>query len=236
MTDKVNAIVGLAKCPSSGKLYGVRIEIDGKKWTATWAFPISEEVAKREGYTQNVFPSDLKYSSRYPVCPYCGKREDLAAISQPKRQPPKIAVSSANFDDIGKILKTLGIKFLPYQYCKFDCDLLFLNCGTNDSVNIAGLRDFVDKGGCVYASDLTDSIITAAFPGYFKFRIRHVHMGGFRELEGTDPSQRLDGRTICGTPDNGQAEVWQRDDILYMFPQPRPGIRTGAGTASVARA
>ena len=163
------ATVGIAKCPKTGRLYGVRISINGKKWTATWAFPIKEDVAKREGYTSNQFPGDLLYDSKYPGCPYCKAREDLAKISRPApKKPLKIAVSTPGFDDIGKILKSLKIQYSPIVV-GLACDILFLNCGTTNYFDGTTLRNFVFNGGCVYASDHTDTMISAAFPELFNF-------------------------------------------------------------------
>lgn len=168
---KVNAIIGIVKCPHTGHLYAVRVEIQGKKWIATWSFPIKDEVAKREGYTANQFPPDIMYSKAYRGCPYCKKFEDLALITRLKVQKiPRINVSSPMYDNIGQILSSLKIPYSNFNTHKFQCDLLFLNCGTTDSVNRRELHDFVNNGGCVYASDLTDSIITEAFPGLLKIR------------------------------------------------------------------
>ncbi|MCL2086119.1 MAG: VWA domain-containing protein [Oscillospiraceae bacterium] len=82
MNNKINVAVGIAKCPNTKKIYGVRVEERRSKWYATWAFPIKPETARREGYVENDFPSDLKYDSKFPGCPYCGKREDLAGSTK----------------------------------------------------------------------------------------------------------------------------------------------------------
>lgn len=171
VSNKIDALVGIAKCPHAGQVYGVRIEIEKNKWTATWAFAIKPEIAKREGYTANQFPSNLIYSKEYPGCPYCHRMEDLAEISKPAvKKTLKIGVSSPCYDDIGKILSSLKIPHEPFSKCQFNCNLLFLNCGTNDIININQLRKYVEAGGCVYASDLTDTIISSAFPGLFNFQ------------------------------------------------------------------
>ena len=170
---KTNAVVGIVKCPVTSSLYGVRVEIeDNKKWIATWAFPIKSDVAKREGYAASQFPPDISYATEFPGCPYCKIRENIEALSKPKSHNKgslRINVSSPNFDDIGSILKSLRISYNPFNEKQFDCDLLFLNCGTPDSVDPDRLRKFVENGGCVYASDLTDTIINSAFPGLFGF-------------------------------------------------------------------
>lgn len=171
MDTKVKALVGVAKCPKTNQLYGVRIDATNRKWVATWAFPIKPEIAKREGYVANQFPQDLLYSKDYPGCPYCRHHEDLATISKVQgNKILRISVSSPGYDDIGKILETLKIKYEGFNRIQFNCDLLFLNCGTSDHISTDKLRMFVQNGGCVYASDLTDTIIDAAFPGYFNFK------------------------------------------------------------------
>ena len=45
----------------------------------------------------------------------------------------------------------------------YDCDVLFLNCGTESDVDPQKLEQFVNNGGCLYASDLTDYIVNEAF-------------------------------------------------------------------------
>ncbi|MCL2054423.1 MAG: VWA domain-containing protein [Oscillospiraceae bacterium] len=75
---KMNIGIGIAKCLKNDNIYGVRVEeIQKDKWEATWAFPIKPEVAKREGYTEQVFPKNLTYGKEYPGCPYCKKFEKL---------------------------------------------------------------------------------------------------------------------------------------------------------------
>lgn len=76
--QEITVSVGIAKCVNTDKIYGVRVEERKKgKWWATWAFAIKPEVAKREGYTEQPFPSDLQFDGEYPGCPYCKKFEDL---------------------------------------------------------------------------------------------------------------------------------------------------------------
>lgn len=171
-TGKLNAAVGIAKCPATGNIYGVRVEEKAdKKWWATWAFPIKPETAKREGYTTNQFPPDILYEKEYPGCPYCKKQENLAEITKPERKKviPKICVSSSGCDNIGSILDSLNVKYNNFNSKGYDCDILFLNCLTHDSINPQELRLFVEKGGCLYASCYMDTIIDSAFPGLFDF-------------------------------------------------------------------
>lgn len=53
---------------------------------------------------------------------------------------------------------------------EYDCDLLFVNCGTRDRLNAVELQRFVHAGGCLYASDRTSGLIAEAFPGMFRFK------------------------------------------------------------------
>jgi len=80
----------------------------------------------------------------------------------------KIIVTSAGYDNIATVLDSLKLDYKKYSN-KFDCNILFLNCGTKDSININELKKFVENGGVLYASDLTSSIVTSAFPNIFNF-------------------------------------------------------------------
>ncbi|MDO5342953.1 MAG: hypothetical protein Q4F69_10960 [Bacteroidia bacterium] len=75
----------------------------------------------------------------------------------------KIKVTSPCFDDIGKVLNQLGIKYNSYDG-DLNCDILFLNCGTPDGINHPQLKSFVENGGILYASDLTSSHIISTWP------------------------------------------------------------------------
>jgi hypothetical protein len=86
-----------------------------------------------------------------------------------RRWTRMIYVTSPGYDDIGQVLRSMGATFEPFQG-NYDCDLLFVNCGTHDHLNPGQLRRFVHSGGCLYASDLTSSLISKAFPGAFQFR------------------------------------------------------------------
>jgi len=164
----VSAVVGLAKCPRTKKIYGVRIDTSSKDWKATWAFPVREEVAQREGYSENEFPSSLQYDREYPGCPYCKRFEDLAIISRkPKPKDIKLIVSKPGCDDIGSILRSMNIKYRNYSPVDFKCDVLFINCLTSDFFDRIKLNRFVSEGGCLYASCYADEILKEAFPGIF---------------------------------------------------------------------
>lgn len=71
----MEAKVLVLKCGMTKKSYGVRIQkmADGD-WKRTWAFPLREEVAKREGYDQSTVSGSLSETDAFPGCPYCGNR------------------------------------------------------------------------------------------------------------------------------------------------------------------
>lgn len=169
--SKSNAAVGIARCPTTGKIYGVRVEERGSKWAATWAFPIKQETAKREGYVENQFPPGLVYDAAYPGCPYCEKREDLAANSKPVASKKEISImvgSKSSYDNLGKVLSSMNIKWKALGSLK-NCDILFLNC-LGSAPDAEELEKFVRNGGCVFASCTQSSILEEAFPDAIGFQ------------------------------------------------------------------
>lgn len=76
----------------------------------------------------------------------------------------RVMVSSPCFDNIGEVLEQLRVKHIPLSGI-FDCDILFLNCGTKDTIDSSRLKTFVEKGGILYASDWTSDHLINAWPG-----------------------------------------------------------------------
>lgn len=71
----MKAAVILQKCTRARKTFGVRIqELEDGEWYRTWAFPIDEKRAGREGYDRTQVMSKLPAPQNYPGCPYCGCR------------------------------------------------------------------------------------------------------------------------------------------------------------------
>jgi len=110
------------------------------------------------GWRRKVF--DSPGLTQNPSGPYL---EKLA-----RRWSRKIYVTSPHWDNIGQVLDSMGVAFEPFSG-KYDCDLLFVNCGTSDRLDPGSLRDFVEAGGCLYASDRTSGLLSVAFPGKFRF-------------------------------------------------------------------
>jgi hypothetical protein len=72
MAGPLNAKVIMAKCSSANKAFGIRIEQRDKDWARTWAFPIDEPKAKREGFDANTVSGSMNADDEYPGCPHCG--------------------------------------------------------------------------------------------------------------------------------------------------------------------
>jgi hypothetical protein len=72
MAGPLNAKVIMGKCSKTGKTFGIRIEQRGRDWVRTWAFPIGERKAKREGFDVNTVSGSMNADDEYPGCPYCG--------------------------------------------------------------------------------------------------------------------------------------------------------------------
>ena len=75
MSEEQEAVIVLCKCGEVHKTFGIRAaKIASRKWSFTWAFPIKEASAKREGYDKTSIGGDISNDREYPGCPYCGQR------------------------------------------------------------------------------------------------------------------------------------------------------------------
>lgn len=107
---------------------------------------------------------------------------ELTVSRQPK--PLRLAVTPPRYDNMGALLTKLGP---GYKYTQFpdtdladlkklsEFDVLFLTCSSSNSGNLklnAALRQFVERGGTLYASDLRFDAVAGAFPDYVDNRQR----------------------------------------------------------------
>ena len=67
----IEANVILAKCSKTGRTFGIRVEKRDNDWVCTWAFPIDEAKAKREGFNATKITGSLPLLPEYPGCPHC---------------------------------------------------------------------------------------------------------------------------------------------------------------------
>lgn len=71
--NQPEATVAACKCREGRRTYGVRFErVSSRQWKYTWAFPMKEDSAKREGYDATVIEGMIDPDPEYPGCPYCG--------------------------------------------------------------------------------------------------------------------------------------------------------------------
>lgn len=74
MSEFPEAVVVLAKCTQAHKTYGIRVEKQNlNSWKITWAFPIKESTAQREGYDKTTIKGNVTFADDYPGCPYCNQ-------------------------------------------------------------------------------------------------------------------------------------------------------------------
>ena len=67
----MKAVVAIGKCTREQKVYGIRLEQSGKNWMYTWAFPINERAAAREGFDKTKIEGTLVKGEEFPDCPHC---------------------------------------------------------------------------------------------------------------------------------------------------------------------
>jgi hypothetical protein len=68
---RVKANVILARCSNERETYGMRIEEKEGDWIRTWAFPVRQEMAEREGFDKVEIHGSFLATEEYPGCPYC---------------------------------------------------------------------------------------------------------------------------------------------------------------------
>jgi hypothetical protein len=180
-----------AYCQKTNKNYCIEVQHKKGNWQAVNFIDLTDEQARKIKTEENVFR--LTTNQSILPCYKCGKRNisgcscakksalcmsgkyfyqcvycnDLI-ITPPISKEKKILVTSPCYDDIGELLNSMKVSYQPFSG-NFDCDILFINCGTSDNVDPSKLVSFVKSGGCVYASDLTDTLIQLAFPDFCNF-------------------------------------------------------------------
>ena len=181
-----------AKCLKTGQYFLLETEQEGGREQVVNFTDISDDQAKTIGGGSAW--KDLRVSVNLRPCRWCGSRAvagcscqrkkgacpdrgtysyqcifcdqlvpDTAVVSDIKKL--RLSVTSPHFDNIGAVLETMGLQTRPFREAGFDCDILFLNCGTSDSVDPGKFRTFIQEGGCAYVSDWAFTFLKDAFPG-----------------------------------------------------------------------
>ena len=118
----------------------------------------------------------------------------------------RIGVSKVGYDDVGAILEKMNLPWREIKDSKFanlshlkEFDVVFINCqsGGNASSNREALRQFVEDGGVLYASDCAKSHIQKAFPGKLQIKSNSGFSGDVKcSIEDSDFSRLLNKNQI----------------------------------------
>lgn len=182
----------LAHCKKIGKKYCIEIAKKGLQYKVVNFIEVSDSDYNR--LVSDVSVEQLFSADNLIPCRYCKSRSvsgcscnkkykkcsirdkydfqclycDALELDSPRKATKKIYVTSKHYDDIGEVLSSIGLEYSSFTG-KFDCDILFINCGTNDAIDAKELATFVRRGGCLYASDLASKHIQEAFPGTISY-------------------------------------------------------------------
>lgn len=110
--------------------------------------------------------------------------QEYLASNMDSKFPINAAVTSSGFDDIGSVLDGINVGNIHWDTVPNNVDLqtlidgnydvLFINCSSNVNIDGGVIREFVEQGGTVYASDWVLDSIEEAFP---ERNISHAVMG-----------------------------------------------------------
>lgn len=100
--------------------------------------------------------------------------QEYLASNMNSKFPINAAVTPSEFDDIGSVLNGINVGNINWDTVPASVDLqtlidgnydvLFINCSSNADVDGEVIREFVEQGGTVYASDWALDSIEEAFP------------------------------------------------------------------------
>lgn len=149
--------------------------------------------------------------------------------------PVKMAVVRGDYDEIEALLDSIGFPRIsspdvdstgyviydyysdilqdPSQLSKFD--ILFLNCSDyqtfrGDSMAITNLRNYVNDGGSLYASDWAYDAVESAFPEYIDFY-------GEDSIPGSAKQGMSESNVESKIVDERLKEALGKDEILVNF-------------------
>lgn len=65
-------VIVMGRCGRNKQGFGIRFERQAARaWAATWAFPLKEAAAKKEGYDQAKIEGSFAFDPIFPGCPHC---------------------------------------------------------------------------------------------------------------------------------------------------------------------
>jgi len=73
MSKERKIVIVTGRCSQSKAGFGIRFERHSSthQWIATWAFPVKEAAAKREGYDKSQIGGSFAIEPTFPGCPHC---------------------------------------------------------------------------------------------------------------------------------------------------------------------
>jgi hypothetical protein len=71
LENAYRVLIVMGQCARSRQGFGIRIEHAGGHWVGTWAFPMKDAAAKREGYDKTELTGTFAIGPAYPGCPHC---------------------------------------------------------------------------------------------------------------------------------------------------------------------
>jgi len=95
-----------------------------------------------------------------------------ADLSWTRNPPPRtatslhIGVTNKAYDDVGAVLRDMGVEHEAFESFEKNYDLVFVNCLSRYPA-ADRLKSFVENGGILYASDYAERIVCEAFPDAF---------------------------------------------------------------------
>jgi len=123
-----------------------------------------------------VTPASAQFQTSLPK-PGQANLENSQTLNVTKiKESGHIQVTSPHYDNIGKILTKIDFKYESYAPEKKPY-MIFMNCGTDTDVDPTEIKNYVNDGGILYASDLADETLQKAFPGMFQFQGRKGTVG-----------------------------------------------------------
>ena len=178
----------LAHCEVTGQKFVIEVHEKMSRNEAVNFIDIPD--SRYENLSSNIAVEGLESASNLLACKYCRSRKvagcscnrkhkqcgtkdkydfqclycECLKLTPPKSQRKKIYVTSKRYDNIAEVLDSMNLPHESFSG-KFDCDILFINCGTKDTIDSRKLAEFVKYGGCLYASDWAGEFVNAAFPG-----------------------------------------------------------------------
>ena len=158
----------LAHCGKTGKKFCIEVKNKNGRYMAVNFVELSGSAY--DSLTSELRGDGLKSADTLLACRFCGSRAvggcscnrrrkqcssagkydfqclycDQLILDPPRSAKKTIYVSSSGFDNIGDVLTSMGVSFSPFTG-RFDCDILFLNCGTKDYVDTAQLKPSPSK-------------------------------------------------------------------------------------------